>query len=52
MTLYFDSQVHLEDPGCTVGELEWHSQQPLLAVATHSVDRGGAVSICDELVSY
>uniref|UniRef100_A0A1B6C8A4 Intraflagellar transport protein 140 homolog n=1 Tax=Clastoptera arizonana TaxID=38151 RepID=A0A1B6C8A4_9HEMI len=49
MTLYFDSQIHLEDPNCVIGALDWHSQQSLLAIATHSIERGGTICICNEL---
>jgi hypothetical protein len=50
MSLYFDSKVQSPDPGCISINVEWHEQHPLLAVSSYSQDRGGFVTIYDELV--
>lgn len=50
MSLYFDSKVQSPDPGCININVEWHEQHPLLAVSSYSQDRGGFVTIYDELV--
>lgn len=52
MTLYFDYRVRLEDVSSTTNAIEWHPQHPLLAVASFNIERGGCVSICDDLVSF
>ncbi|RZF46866.1 hypothetical protein LSTR_LSTR008247 [Laodelphax striatellus] len=49
MSLYFDYTVHVEDPVTSVNALAWHPQQALLAIACHSQDIGGSVTICDDL---
>ncbi|XP_069684990.1 intraflagellar transport protein 140 homolog [Periplaneta americana] len=49
MSLYFDSKVQSPDPGCINIHLEWHEQHPLLAVSSYSQDKGGFVTIYDEL---
>jgi len=50
MSLYFDSKVQSPDPGCINIYLEWHEKHPLLAVSSYSQDRGGSVTIYDDLV--
>jgi len=50
MSLYFDSKVQSPDPGCININLEWHEKHPLLAVSSYSQDRGGFVTIYDDLV--
>ena len=54
MTLYFDYRVNIGElnQNAAFTAIEWHSQQPLLSVALFSVDKGGAVYLCDELVSF
>lgn len=52
MTLYFDYRVRLEDVSSTTNAIEWHPQHPLLAVASFNIERGGCVSICDDLVRF
>ncbi|XP_021936986.1 intraflagellar transport protein 140 homolog isoform X3 [Zootermopsis nevadensis] len=49
MSLYFDSKVQSPDPGCININIEWHEQHPLLAVSSYSQERGGFVTIYDEL---
>ncbi|CAH1389189.1 unnamed protein product [Nezara viridula] len=51
MTLYFDYRVNIGElsPNAAFTAIEWHSQHPLLSVALYSIEKGGAVFLCDEL---
>lgn len=51
MTLYFETPVVFPESGSISVNSVWHSNTPLLAVASFSQDRGGFVIIFDELVS-
>ncbi|XP_072382747.1 intraflagellar transport protein 140 homolog isoform X1 [Diabrotica undecimpunctata] len=49
MTLYFERPVVFPETGSISVNSVWHSNTPLLAVASFSQDRGGFVIIFDEL---
>ncbi|KRT80306.1 hypothetical protein AMK59_8792 [Oryctes borbonicus] len=49
MTLYFESPVHFTESNTISTNGIWHSNSPLLAVASYSQERGGFVTIFDEL---
>lgn len=51
MTLYFENPVHFTENGTISTNAIWHPNAPLLAVASYSQDKGGFVTIFDELVS-
>lgn len=50
MTIYFDTTVQFLDlhEVSTVGV--WHSKEPVFALASFRSDRGGSVTIFDDLV--
>jgi len=50
MTLYFDTKVQFLDSEAisTIGV--WHPNEPLIAIASYSQDRGGSVTIFDDTV--
>lgn len=50
MTLYLDYRVQSPDPSAINVDIEWHPQQPMLAVTSCSEERGGFLTIYDELV--
>lgn len=50
MTLYFEYPVLFSESGNVSIDVIWHPNEPLLAVASFSQDRGGFVTIFDELV--
>ncbi|RZC33588.1 hypothetical protein BDFB_000428 [Asbolus verrucosus] len=49
MTLYFENPVHFPEPGSISLNGIWHPNAALLAVASFSQDKGGFVTIFDEL---
>ncbi|KAI4456192.1 hypothetical protein MML48_8g00010237 [Holotrichia oblita] len=49
MTLYFENPVHFTENGTISTNAIWHPNAPLLAVASYSQDKGGFVTIFDEL---
>lgn len=51
MTLYFDTKVQFLDSDAisTIGV--WHQNESIFAVASYSQNRGGSVTIFDDLVS-
>ncbi|XP_049817321.1 intraflagellar transport protein 140 homolog isoform X2 [Aethina tumida] len=49
MTLYFEYPVLFSESGNVSIDVIWHPNEPLLAVASFSQDRGGFVTIFDEL---
>lgn len=50
MTLYFDSPVQFDDSGVISTHGAWHSNAPLLAIGSYSQDRGGFVTVFDDMV--
>lgn len=50
MSLYFDTPVQFKEIGAITTNGVWHPSSPLLAVASYSQERGGFVSIFDDLV--
>lgn len=52
MTLYFDTKVQFLDSDAisTIGV--WHQNESIFAVASFSQNRGGSVTIFDDLVSF
>lgn len=50
MTLYFDSPVQFSETGVISTHGVWHPSAPLLAIGSYSQERGGFVTIFDELV--
>lgn len=51
MTLYFDFRLSVGEVNSIYTFLDWHRQHGILAVASYNSEKGGAVHICDELVS-
>ncbi|KAJ1532231.1 hypothetical protein ONE63_000848 [Megalurothrips usitatus] len=49
MTLYLDYRVQSPDPSAINVNIEWHPQHLLLAVSSCSEERGGFVTVYDEL---
>ncbi|GJQ73670.1 putative intraflagellar transport protein 140 [Trypoxylus dichotomus] len=49
MTLYFENPVHFAENGTISTNGIWHPNAPLLAVASYSQEKGGFVTIFDEL---
>ncbi|XP_034252751.1 intraflagellar transport protein 140 homolog [Thrips palmi] len=49
MTLYLDYRVQSPDPSAINVSIEWHLQHHLLAVTSCSEERGGFVTVYDEL---
>lgn len=52
MTLYFDTKVQFLDSDAisTIGV--WHQNESIFAVSSFSQNRGGSVTIFDDLVSF
>lgn len=50
MTLYFENPVNFAEADTITTDEIWHPLSPLLAVASYSQERGGFVTIFDELV--
>lgn len=50
MTLYFENAVHFPEPGAISTNCVWHSTAPMLAVASYFQEKGGFVTIFDEMV--
>ncbi|XP_063235193.1 intraflagellar transport protein 140 homolog [Bacillus rossius redtenbacheri] len=49
MSLYFDYKVQSPDPSSININMEWHPQHHILAVASFSQEKGGFVTLFDEL---
>lgn len=52
MTLYFETLVRFPESNVISTNQLWHPSSPLLAIASYSQNRGGFVSIFDELVCF
>lgn len=50
MTLYLDYRVQSPDPSAINVNIEWHLQHHMLAVTSCSEEKGGFVTVYDELV--
>lgn len=50
MTLYFENAVNFPESGAISTNSAWHSTAPLLAVASYFQEKGGFVTIFDEMV--
>lgn len=50
MTLYFDSPVQFPESGVISTHGAWHPSSPVLAIGSYSQDRGGFVTVFDEMV--
>lgn len=50
MTLYFDTKAQFLDGDAVSTVCCWHLTHPLFAVASYNQNRGGSVTIFDDLV--
>lgn len=51
MSLYFENPVNFPETGAISTNGVWHPNAALLAIASYSQEKGGFVTIFDELVS-
>lgn len=52
MTLYFENPVNFTESSTISTNETWHPISPILAIASYSQEKGGFVTIFDELVTY
>lgn len=52
MTLYLENAVSFPESGAISTNCIWHSAAPMLAIASYFQEKGGFVTVFDELVYF